>query len=93
MFINFFKKYQITNPIRNDGPSDHIVKKIGTPTMGGLLILIGIFISTIMWADLKNKYIWILLFTSMSFGLLGFVDDYLKVFNRNSKGINSIPRR
>ena len=61
-FINFFSMKHITNPIRNDGPDDHIVKKIGTPTMGGLLILIGIFSAVLLWCDLSSPYIWVLIF-------------------------------
>ena len=75
--IKYFARKQITGPIRQDGPIDHIVKKSGTPTMGGLMILIGIIVSTILWADLKNLYIWIVLFVCTSLGLLGFLDDYL----------------
>ena len=76
--INYFSKKQISGPIRQDGPIDHIVKKSGTPTMGGLMILIGIIVSTVLWADLNNIYIWIVLFVCTSLGLLGFLDDYLK---------------
>ena len=60
--INYFAKKQITGPIRQDGPIDHIIKKSGTPTMGGLMILIGIVVSTLLWAELINIYIWIVLF-------------------------------
>ena len=87
--IRYFSKKQITGPIRQDGPIDHIVKKSGTPTMGGLMILIGIILSTIMWADLENVYIWIVLFVCLSLGLLGFLDDYLKIKFKNSTGINA----
>ena len=87
--INYFSKKQITGPIRQDGPIDHIIKKSGTPTMGGLMILIGIIVSTILWADLKNIYIWIVLFVCTSLGLLGFLDDYLKIKLKNSSGINA----
>ena len=87
--INYFAKKQITGPIRQDGPIDHIIKKSGTPTMGGLMILIGIIVSTILWADLKNIYIWIVLFVCTSLGLLGFLDDYLKIKLKNSSGINA----
>ena len=87
--IKYFSKKQITGPIRQDGPIDHIVKKTGTPTMGGLMILIGIIVSTLMWADLKNIYIWIVLFVCTSLGLLGFADDYLKIKFKNSSGINA----
>ena len=88
-FIKFIQSHKITGPIREDGPIDHIVKKVGTPTMGGLLILIGILFGTLLWADLKNSYIWVLLMVSTSFGLLGFVDDYLKIKRNNSRGISS----
>ncbi len=87
--IRYFSKKQITGPIRQDGPIDHIVKKSGTPTMGGLMILIGIIISTLMWADLNNIYVWIVLFVCTSLGLLGFVDDYYKIKLKNSSGINA----
>ena len=88
-FIKFIESRKITGPIRDDGPSEHIIKKVGTPTMGGLLILIGILFGTLLWADLKNSYIWILLFVVTSFGLLGAFDDYLKIKRGNSKGISS----
>tara|TARA_Y100001970_G_scaffold159268_1_gene194820 strand:+ start:8120 stop:9205 length:1086 start_codon:yes stop_codon:yes gene_type:complete len=87
--IRYFSKKQITGPIRQDGPIDHIVKKSGTPTMGGLMILIGIISSTLMWADLNNLYIWVVLFVCTSLGLLGFADDYLKIKFKNSSGINA----
>ena len=87
-FIKFFTIHKITGPIREDGPIDHIVKKIGTPTMGGLLILIGMILSTLMWADLRNSYIWLLLMVAGSFGCLGVVDDYLKIKHKNSRGIS-----
>ncbi len=87
--INYFAKKKITGPIRQDGPIDHIIKKSGTPTMGGLMILIGIIVSTLLWADLNNIYIWIVLFVCTSLGLLGFLDDYLKIKYNNSIGINA----
>ena len=87
--IKIFSEKMITGPIRQDGPIDHIIKKSGTPTMGGLMILIGIILSTLMWADLTNVYIWIVLFVCTSLGLLGFVDDYLKIKLKNSLGINA----
>src|SRR5512141_3164957 len=62
-------------PIREDGPQRHIVEKKGTPTMGGLLILISVIIATLLWADLTNWYVWIVLFVTASYGLLGFSDD------------------
>ena len=74
--------------IRDDGPESHI-KKTGTPTMGGLLILISILFSSLLWADLSNKYVWVLLFVTASFGILGFVDDYKKVTQQSSRGLSS----
>ena len=88
-FIKFIGSHKITGPIRDDGPLDHIIKKVGTPTMGGLLILIGILFGTLLWADLNNSYIWVLLMVATSFGLLGVVDDYLKIKHSNSRGIPS----
>jgi phospho-N-acetylmuramoyl-pentapeptide-transferase len=74
-FIKFIESRKITGPIREDGPLDHIIKKVGTPTMGGVLILIGILFGTLLWANLNNSYIWVLLFVATSFGLLGALDD------------------
>ena len=87
--IKFFSKMDITGPIRQDGPIDHIVKKSGTPTMGGIIIIIGMLTSTLLWADLNNIYIWSLIFISISLGTLGFIDDLLKIKYRNSIGLNS----
>tara|TARA_B100000700_G_scaffold94103_2_gene106192 strand:- start:1843 stop:2928 length:1086 start_codon:yes stop_codon:yes gene_type:complete len=88
-FIETFSKNKISGPIRQDGPIDHIIKKSGTPTMGGLIIIIGMISSTLLWADLTNIFIWVLVFVSLSLGLLGFVDDLLKIKNENSRGLNS----
>ena len=74
-------------PIREDGPKTHIVEKAGTPTMGGLLILLSLVVSTLLWARLDNMYVWIVLGVTISFGLLGFIDDYLKVTQQNPKGV------
>jgi len=87
--IKIFKKNQISGPIRQDGPIDHIIKKSGTPTMGGLIIILGIFLGTFLWADLKNIYILTVIFVSISLGLLGFIDDLLKIKNKNSRGLTS----
>ena len=87
--IKVFSKNMISGPIRQDGPLDHIIKKSGTPTMGGVIIIIGILTSTLMWADLKNIYIWTLVFVSLSLGLLGFTDDLLKIKFKNSRGLNA----
>ena len=87
--IRIFSKNMVTGPIRQDGPIDHIIKKSGTPTMGGVIIIIGIITSTLLWADLNNIYIWTLIFVSLSLGLLGFIDDLLKIKLKNSRGLNS----
>jgi len=87
--INYFSAKQIHNPIRDDGPSEHIVKKIGTPTMGGLMILMGVFSGVLLWGDLSNPYNWFLIYIAGSFGLLGAYDDYKKIKKNNSSGISS----
>ncbi len=87
-FIEMVSKKKIVDPIRDDGPNDHIIKKIGTPTMGGLVILIGIILSVILWSDLKNIYILFSLYILISFGLLGALDDYKKIKNNNSQGVS-----
>ena len=87
-FINFFSAKQITNPIREDGPNEHIIKKIGTPTMGGVLILLGLFSSILLWGNLSSPYIWVLIFIVTSFGLLGAYDDYKKIKFSNSSGVS-----
>ena len=87
-FIKFFSINQFLDPIREDGPSDHIIKKIGTPTMGGVLILLGLFSGVILWGDLGNLYICFLLFITFGYGLLGAFDDYLKIKHKNSSGVS-----
>jgi phospho-N-acetylmuramoyl-pentapeptide-transferase len=87
--IKFFSKNMITGPIRQDGPIDHIIKKSGTPTMGGIIIIIGILSSTLLWADLTNIYIWTLIFVSLSLSGLGLLDDILKIKFKNSQGLSS----
>jgi len=84
--ISYLRNLQIGQSVRDDGPSTHLVKE-GTPTMGGLLILFSIFISTLLWGDLNNKYIWIILLITISFGVIGWIDDYKKVVKGNSVGI------
>jgi phospho-N-acetylmuramoyl-pentapeptide-transferase len=74
-------------PIRADGPETHLKKK-GTPTMGGLMILIAVVVSTLLWADLRNHYVWIALFVTVGYGAVGFGDDYLKLTKRNPKGLS-----
>ena len=87
-FIKFFSQKKITGPIREDGPIDHIIKKAGTPTMGGVVILIGMLTSTLFWADLSNIYIWFLVFVAGSFGILGAIDDFLKIKNNKPSGLS-----
>jgi phospho-N-acetylmuramoyl-pentapeptide-transferase len=74
-------------PIRLDGPERHLIEKKGTPTMGGLLILGSLSISTLLWADLRNGYVWAVLFVTLGYGALGFWDDYLKVTKLNTRGV------
>jgi phospho-N-acetylmuramoyl-pentapeptide-transferase len=74
-------------PIRDDGPGSHLLTKKGTPTMGGLLILIGVAVGTLLWADLRNRYVWIVLGITVAFGAIGLWDDFLKVTKRNPKGV------
>jgi phospho-N-acetylmuramoyl-pentapeptide-transferase len=74
-------------PIRSDGPQSHLVRKKGTPTMGGFLILLALTISTLLWADLGNAYVWIVIWMTVSFGLIGFLDDYRKLTRRSHHGV------
>lgn len=74
-------------PIRDDGPESHLLTKKGTPTMGGIMILLSVVVSTMLWADITNHYIWIVLFVTIGFGIIGFLDDYRKLTKRNSKGL------
>ena len=78
--------HQIGQSVRSDGPQSHL-SKAGTPTMGGALILVAIFVSTLLWADLNNRYVWVVLGVTLVFGAVGWVDDYRKVVQRNSKGL------
>jgi len=86
--IRLLKSYQTEGqPIREDGPEGHILTKAGTPTMGGFMILLALVLATLLWADLRNGYIWAALVVTVAFGLIGFFDDYAKVSLNNSKGI------
>ena len=85
--INWLKSQQgAGQPIRTDGPESHLAKA-GTPTMGGFLILLALCLSTLLWADLKNAYVWIVMLVTIGFGAVGFGDDYLKLSKRNPKGL------
>lgn len=87
--INALKRWQKTGqPIRDDGPESHIIAKAGTPTMGGALILGTMVISTLLWARSDNGYVWVVLLVTLGFGLIGFIDDYLKVSKNNVAGFS-----
>ena len=86
--IRRLSRNKIGQSVRDDGPESHYVKA-GTPTMGGTLILVAIVISTLLWADLENRYIWVVLLVTMTFGAIGFVDDYQKIKFGNSKGLSA----
>ncbi|GJM03968.1 MAG: phospho-N-acetylmuramoyl-pentapeptide-transferase [Rhodomicrobium sp.] len=97
LFVFLFGPYLIKNlrirqgkgqPIREDGPQRHIIEKQGTPTMGGLMILAALFVSTILWGNLRNSYVWVVLFVTIAYGMIGFYDDYLKVAKRTSSGFS-----
>ena len=76
-------------PIRPDGPERHLIEKKGTPTMGGVLILSALTISTLLWADLRNGFVWVVLALTLSYGWIGFIDDYIKLSKANYKGLSS----
>src|SRR6201993_5474994 len=75
-------------PIRPDGPNGHLLRKKGTPTMGGFLIMLALTTSTLLWADLTNPYVWIVLVTTAGFGLIGFFDDYRKLTRNSHRGLS-----
>ena len=75
-------------PIREDGPQSHLITKVGTPTMGGLLILVAVSLSTLLWGNLSNPYVWIVLLGTLSFGLIGYADDYSKIKGGHSAGVS-----
>lgn len=85
-FIRRLTILQIGQHVRSDGPQSHL-KKSGTPTMGGALILVAIAISVLLWGDLNNRFIWVAIFTMLGFGFIGWMDDYLKLVRKNSKGL------
>lgn len=80
--------YKIGQSVRDDGPQTHLVKA-GTPTMGGALILVSVAVTTLLWSDLGNRYVWVVLLTTLGFGVVGWVDDYRKVVYRNPKGLSA----
>ena len=87
--INLLRRRQKHGqPIREDGPESHLIDKAGTPTMGGLLILSALVFSTLLWARWDNGFVWMVLFVTVSFGAIGFADDYAKVAKNNTKGVS-----
>lgn len=84
--IKKLKSLHIGQPIREDGPSSHISKN-GTPTMGGVLIIFSVVVSTLLWVDLTINYVWLVLMVTVGFGVIGFIDDYRKLSNKSSKGV------
>lgn len=86
LMIRRLSRYQIGQQVRDDGPQTHL-SKAGTPTMGGALILMAVTLSTLLWADLRNRYVWIVLLVTLVFGVIGWIDDYRKLVLRNSKGL------
>ena len=84
--IGLLTRYQIGQRVRSDGPQSHL-QKSGTPTMGGVLVLVAMGLGTVLWADVSSRFVWILLGTTLGFGLIGFYDDYLKLVVGNSKGL------
>ncbi len=87
LVIRKLTAYKIGQAVRDDGPQTHLAKA-GTPTMGGALVLISILITTLLWADLSNRFVWVVLVVTFGFGAVGWVDDYRKVVHRNPKGLS-----
>jgi phospho-N-acetylmuramoyl-pentapeptide-transferase len=88
VMIRKLTAYKIGQSVRDDGPKSHLAKA-GTPTMGGALILISIAVTTLLWADLRNRYVWVVLVVTLGFGIIGWIDDYRKVVHRNPKGLSA----
>jgi phospho-N-acetylmuramoyl-pentapeptide-transferase len=87
VMIRYLSSYNIGQSVRNDGPESHF-SKAGTPTMGGALILVAIVVSTILWSDLSSRFVWVVLFVTVGFGAIGWIDDYKKIAFGNSKGLS-----
>src|SRR5271154_233743 len=88
VMIRRLASYKIGQAVRDDGPKSHL-PKAGTPTMGGALILVAIVITTLLWADLTNRFVWVVLVVTLGFGGIGWIDDYRKVVHRNPKGLSA----
>ena len=86
--IRWLLTMKIGQAVRDDGPQSHLAKQ-GTPTMGGALVLTSIAVATVLWADLSNRFVWVVLFVMIGFGAIGWVDDYRKVVHKNPKGMSA----
>lgn len=86
--IRKLQEIKLGQQIRDDGPKRHLAKS-GTPTMGGILIIFAVVLSTLLWADVTNRYVWLVLLVTVGFGAVGFADDYLKFIKRQSKGLSA----
>ncbi len=86
--IERLREFQIGQYIREEGPQSH-QKKSGTPTMGGVLICISILVPTLLWADLSNPFVWLVMFSTLAFGAIGFADDYIKVVHQRNQGLTA----
>ena len=86
--IRRLSQHKVGQIVRDDGPKSHL-SKAGTPTMGGALILVALVLSTLLWGDLSNRYIWLVLFVTLGFGAIGWRDDYLKLFLKHSRGLSA----
>jgi phospho-N-acetylmuramoyl-pentapeptide-transferase len=86
--IAWLRRLKVGQHVRDDGPQTHLSKQ-GTPTMGGVLIILAVAVSALLWSDLANKYVWVVIFATLAFGAIGFWDDYLKVVKKRSKGLNA----
>src|SRR5438045_2752550 len=87
LVIRKLTAYKIGQAVRDDGPQSHLTKA-GTPTMGGALVLLSILITTLLWGDLTNRFVWVVLVVTFGFGAIGWVDDYRKVVKNNPKGLS-----
>src|SRR3954468_11239496 len=88
MMIRRLTSYKIGQSVRDDGPQSHL-PKAGTPTMGGALILVSVIVTTLLWADLENRFVWVVVASTVGFGIIGWIDDYRKVVHRNPKGLSA----
>ncbi|MDB5812445.1 MAG: phospho-N-acetylmuramoyl-pentapeptide-transferase [Betaproteobacteria bacterium] len=88
LMIRRLTSYKIGQSVRDDGPQTHL-PKAGTPTMGGALILVSVIVTTLLWADLENRFVWVVVAATVGFGIIGWIDDYRKVVHRNPKGLSA----